>query len=210
MIATRVGNAHNEAQELIASGKLEAFVLGTLPADERFAVLRASNAYPEVRDEITRLEDALERSAHVPTSTTGPSVKANIIDRLKGDAWHQDTPGEPPILHAGSSRSDYAEWLELPQMVAPATYEDPYFIPIGQTAQALTAIVWMRNGSPEETHTDCIEKFLILEGTCEIQLPDSVQKLQPGDKYSIPLHVPHTVVVTSSFPCKIIVQRVAA
>ncbi|MFZ1688286.1 MAG: cupin domain-containing protein [Flavobacteriales bacterium] len=203
-------NPHNEAQELIASGKLEAFVLGTLPADERFAVLRASNTFPEVKEEITRLEEALERSAQSPSVSAGESLKANILGRLKGDAWHQDTPGEPPILHAGSSRSDFAQWLDLPGMVAPETFDDPYFVPIGQTAQALTAVVWMRNGSPVETHTDCIEKFLILEGTCEIQLPDRVQKLQPGDKYSIPVHVPHTVVVTSSHSCKIIVQRVAA
>lgn len=200
----------NEAQELILSGKLEAFVLGTLPADERFAVLRASSAFPEVRDEIARLEEALERSAQWPTAPADGLLKESILGRLKGDAWHQDDPGHPPILHAGSSRSDYAQWLDLPQMVAPAAYEDPYFIPIAQTAQALTAIVWMRKGSPAETHTDCIEKFLILEGTCEIQLPDHVEKLQPGDKYSIPLHVPHTVVVTSSVPCKLVVQRVAA
>ncbi|MEO8066706.1 MAG: cupin domain-containing protein [Flavobacteriales bacterium] len=200
----------NEAQELILSGKLEAFVLGTLPADERFAVLRASNAFVEVREEITRLEEALERSAQSPASGAPIFLKANILDRLKGDSWHQDTPGDPPILHAGSSRSDYADWLDLPEIAAPPVFEDPFYIPIGQTAQAITLVVWLRNGAPAETHTDCVEKFLVLEGSCEIHLPDAVHKLQPGDKYSIPLHIPHTVVVTSSVPCKLVVQRVAA
>ena len=203
-------NRHSEAQELIASGKLEAFVLGTLPADERFAVLRASNGFAEVREEISRLEEALERSVQSPGATPGPLLKANILDRLKGDAWHQDTPGDPPIVHAGSSRSDYAEWLDRPEMVAPATFEDPFYIPIGQTAEAITLVVWLRNGAPAETHTDCVEKFLVLEGSCEIQLPNATHKLQVGDKYSIPLHIPHTVVITSSMPCKLIVQRVAA
>ncbi|MBK9196865.1 MAG: hypothetical protein KA230_11825 [Flavobacteriales bacterium] len=200
----------NEAEQLIASGKLEGFVLGTLPADERFAVLRASSIHEEVRAEIARLEAAIEGSVRPGAAFPDPVTKKNIVDRLKAEAWHQDNPGEPPIIHSGSSRSDYAQWLDLPEMVPAAVFDDPYFIPIGQTAQALTAIVWMRNGSPEETHTDVIEKFLVLEGTCEIRTTNGTTRLMPGSVHSIPLHIAHTVVVTSAIPCKVIVQRVAA
>lgn len=203
-------NTPNEAQQLIASGKLEAFVLGTLPADERFAIIKASANHAAVRDEIARLEVVLERSSHGAPSVTKPEVKANILQRLNMDAWHQDEPGTPPILHAGSSRSDFAQWLDLPTMVPPATYEDPFFIPIGQTATALTAVVWMRKGSPEEVHKDVIERFLVIEGTCEIRTASHTFILGPGSVHSVPLHVPHTVVVTSAAACKVIVQRSAA
>ena len=194
----------------MASGKLEAFVLGTLPADERFVILKAIANHPAVRDEIARLETALERSSQGAFDVGKRGLKTGIMERLKADAWHQDEPGTPPILHAGSSRSDFAQWLDLPEMAAPADYDDPFFIPIGQTPQALTAIVWMRKGSPEEVHTDLIEKFLVIEGSCEIRTAASITRLGPGSVHSIPLHVVHEVVVTSVVPCKVIVQRVAA
>lgn len=197
-------------KDLLASGKLEAFVLGTLPADERFAILKLSAAHPEVREEITRLEAVMERGATSGPSSAPPSAKGNILERLRATGWHQDAPGEPPLIHSGSSRSDFAQWLDQPTMAPPASYDDPFFIPIGQTPQALTAIVWMRAGSPEEVHTDVIENFLVIEGTCEIRTAISTTPLAPGSVHSIPLHVPHTVVVTSAIPCKVIVQRVAA
>lgn len=194
----------------MASGKLEAFVLGTLPADERFVILKAIANHPAVRDEIARLETALERSSQGASDVGKRGLKTGIMERLKADAWHQDEPGTPPILHAGSSRSDFAQWLDMPDMAPPPDFSDPFFIPIGQTPKALTAIVWMRKGSPKEVHTDVIEKFLVIEGTCEIRTAATTTRLGPGSVHSIPLHVVHEVVVTSAVPCKVIVQRVAA
>lgn len=68
----------------------------------------------------------------------------------------------------------------------------------------------MHKGSPEEVHTDVIEKFLVIEGNCEIRTAASTTRLSPGSVHSIPLHVVHEVVVTSAVPCKVIVRRVAA
>lgn len=203
-------NTSNEAQQLIASGKLKAFLLGTLPVGELAAIIKASADHPEVREELLRLEGMLERSSQGVVPVDKPEVKSRIMERLRLDDWHQDEPGSPPILHAASSRSDYAAWLDLPTMVPPAEYDDPFFIPIGQTTQALTAIVWMRKGSPEEVHTDVVEKFLVIEGCCEIRTADTTTRLGPGSVHSIPLHVVHEVVVISDVPCKVIVQRVAA
>jgi mannose-6-phosphate isomerase-like protein (cupin superfamily) len=73
-----------------------------------------------------------------------------------------------------------------------------------------TAVVWLEHGAPPETHTNELEKFLIVEGTCNIIVDGRDHHLKPGDLFNIPLHLSHTVLVTSSITCKIILQRVAA
>ena len=64
--------------------------------------------------------------------------------------------------------------------------------------------------APEEIHTNEFERFLIVEGSCDIQIGETVHQLQAGDFLSIPLFENHFVTVTSSIPCKVILQRVAA
>ncbi len=59
-------------------------------------------------------------------------------------------------------------------------------------------------------HTHELEKFLILEGTCDITIEDEVYSLKAGDFLSIPLYNKHDVKVTSLNPCKAILQRIAA
>ena len=44
----------------------------------------------------------------------------------------------------------------------------------------------------------------------EITIENEVHYLKTGDYLQIPLNVGHNLVVTSSIPCKVILQRVAA
>lgn len=81
---------------------------------------------------------------------------------------------------------------------------------IGYTPEATTAIVWLKDYAPHEVHDNEYERFLIVEGTCDIIVEDQVNQLVPGDYFAIPLHKNHLVKVTSSIPCKVILQRVAA
>ena len=81
---------------------------------------------------------------------------------------------------------------------------------IGYTPEAITAIVWLKDYAPHEVHDNEYERFLIVEGTCDIIVEDEVNQLVPGDYFAIPLHKKHLVKVTSSIPCKVILQRVAA
>lgn len=59
-------------------------------------------------------------------------------------------------------------------------------------------------------HINELEKFLILEGTCDITIEDEVYSLKAGDFLSIPLYKKHDVRITSLNPCKAILQRLAA
>ena len=81
---------------------------------------------------------------------------------------------------------------------------------IGHTPEMITAIVWIKKMAPQEVHHNEIERFLIIEGSCDIFIEDEVYQLKAGDMLSIPLHKPHSLQVTSAIPCKVILQRIAA
>ena len=121
-----------------------------------------------------------------------------------------EKPTTPPILHGSSKVTDYERWLNREDMVAPADYDNIFVKIIGYDAKAISAIVWMKKGSPYETHKTEYEKFLIVEGSCDIVTDAKVFSLVAGDYLSIPLHVRHEVKITSKIPCKIVLQRVAA
>jgi mannose-6-phosphate isomerase-like protein (cupin superfamily) len=95
-------------------------------------------------------------------------------------------------------------------MVLPDNASEIFAKLIGVTPEVTTAILWIRTETPYEIHDHEYERFLILEGTCEINVDDKIYGLKAGDYMSIPLHVGHFVKVTSSTPCKAILQRVAA
>ena len=130
----------------------------------------------------------------------------DYTERLaKGEA-----PTFPPILNEGSTIADFSQWLERKDLVLPDDFTDFHAKIIGMDSKKTTAIAWLKYGSPSETHTDEYEKFLILEGTCDITIGEKTVSLVPGDYLAIPLHVSHNVRVTSSIPCKVILQRIAA
>jgi len=81
---------------------------------------------------------------------------------------------------------------------------------IGNIPGMITSIAWIKDQTPREVHHNEYERFLIVEGNCDIIIGDETNHLVPGDYFSISLQEYHTLKVTSSIPCKAILQRVAA
>lgn len=188
------------------------YVLGCLSEKEEADVVAAMDRYPEVLSEVARISRAVENSAMqeaiAPDVTIRPFLIAtiNYMERLrKGEA-----PSFPAELNETSSPEDYNEWLNRPDMSNPENLEDFYARIIGYTPEMTTAIVWMKHAATQEVHTDEYEKFLILEGTCDIIVEDALYSLKAGDYFAIPLYKTHRVRVTSDVPCKAILQRIAA
>ncbi len=197
-------------EELITSGLLDEYVLGTLSDDLVVTVRNAIATDPAVQAEVLRLEGAFERVAMAQAIEPPSSARAKVLSSADSLLAERMTTDRPPILHPASKAAEYARWIEQPHIVEDPANEDTYFVPFAMNEEALTALVWMRKGAPVETHTDCIEKFLILEGTCNIIIGDKAHPMRAGDYMRIPMFVPHSVVVTSDITCRIIVQRVAA
>ena len=198
--------------EYINSGVIESYVLGLATPSEVKEVEEMAAANREVRSAINEFSQLLEQhwlsNALEPDPTIKPFLMAsvNYIDRMeKGE-----TISFPPLLHEGSKITDYKEWLTREYMSTPPDFKDIHARIIGRTPEAITAVVWIKDMAPAETHTNEIEKFLIVEGSCEIIVEKRVYKLVSGDFFAIPLFKSHMVKVTSDIPCKIILQRVAA
>lgn len=202
----------SDPQEYIHSGILEEFVLGLTSEAESMEVMKMASAHPEVQREIDEISSSLqvyaERQAPPICPTVKPFLMATIdyMERIRKGEWVT----YPPELNEQSTVADFSEWLAREDMVLPDDFEAVHAKIIGYTPQATTAITWLKYGSPEEVHHEQYEKFLILEGSCDITIDGKVISLVPGDYLSIPLHKPHDVKVTSPVPCKVILQRLAA
>lgn len=202
----------NQITEFMQSGLLELYVMGSTSPEEAEEVEQMAAAHPEIRQELEAIshtmEDYAQAHAVKPKATLKPLILAtiNYLERLKNG----EAAVEPPTLTPASTIADYASWLNRSDMILPADAEAIHARIIGASAGATTAIVWLTGIAENEVHHDEYERFLIVEGSCNIIAGEEVHHLIPGDFYAVPLHTPHLVKVTSSFPCKVILQRLAA
>ena len=198
-------------QNFINSGILELYVMGKTDEVENQEVLMMAATYAEVFDEIVAIEISLEKYALVHGNELDITIKPFILATI--DFTDRLTNGEiptfPPLLNENSNLENYSSWLNRSDMVLPKDFEEIHAKIIGYNDEALTAIIWLKNGSPAEIHDDEFEKFLIVEGTCTITIDKEDFYLKSGDVLSIPLYKEHFLKVTSVIPCKAILQRIA-
>ena len=198
-------------KEYIDSGILEQYVLGIASTAESNEVEMMAAANPEIQEEIDAIARSLEIFAQAVAVEPNPVIKPFLLatidytERLKNG----EPISDPPILNENSRVADYTAWLSRADMASPGT-ADVFAKIIGYTPEAITAIVWLKDYAPQEVHDHEYERFLIVEGTCNIIVGEEVNQLVPGDYFAIPLHKNHLVEVTSSIACKVILQRVAA
>jgi len=199
-------------KEYIESGILELYVLGVTTARENEEIEKIASSSSEIRKEIEDISVAIEAYAHenaiAPATTIRPFLMAVIdyTERLKGG----EQPSSPPVINKDSKIADYKEWISRADIKLPEDFKDFHAKIIGYTPEVTTAIIWIKDMAPQEVHDHEFEKFLILEGTCTITIEEDAYHLAAGDVLSIPLYKKHDVKITSSIPCKAILQRVAA
>ena len=197
--------------EYIGTGILELYVMGITSASECIEVEKLALEHIEIREQIDAIQLSIEVYANEyklqPNAVIKPFLMATIdyTERMKNG----EPPAAPPMLSETASITDYNQWLNRPDMVS-TDEEDVFAKIIGYTPEAITAIVWLKDYAPHEVHDNEYERFLIVEGTCDIIVEDEINQLVAGDYFAIPLHKKHMVKVTSSITCKVILQRVAA
>lgn len=184
------------------------YILGLLTDEEglAFEIELADN--PELQTEIEEIREVLEVLANENSITPKASLKERIFKQF--DEIDVEESEKPPMLNPTSAAADYSQWTEGPEKEAPEDYDNLHYIIAAMNEDGPTLIVWIKDRLPEEVHVDAIERFLVLEGSCEISFDGKVHSLKAGDYLAVPLHKPHTVTVTSDIPCKLIVQRQAA
>ena len=201
-----------QVKDFIESGILELFVLGNATLEQEAEVALMKKNYTEIAAEIGNIENSLNDYALQNAVHPDPLVKPFLLATI--DYSERIKNGEavtfPPEINDHTTIDEFRQWLERKDIKAPDELPDLFAKIIGYTPAMTTAIVWIKQMAPQETHHNEIEKFLIVEGTCDIIIGDEVQKLSVGDTLSIPLHKTHVVKVTSAIPCKVILQRIAA
>ncbi len=69
--------------DYISSGILESYVLGTVSEQERKEVECMSNIYPEIKEELVRLQNVMENYAFQNPKAPHPSIKNKILQKIK-------------------------------------------------------------------------------------------------------------------------------
>lgn len=201
----------DQVEALLQSGLLELYIMGAVSEQEASHIRLMAELHPEVRSVLQSIESALEayslKHTVMPDPVIKPFLMATIdyMQRLE----EGEIPSFPPELTGDSKIVDFNAWLNRPDMQPSEGWSEIEAKIIGYTPQMTTAIVWIQNEAPPEMHTDQSERFLIIEGSCNIQLDGQDNFFHEGDFFAIPLHVSHTVLITSDIPCKAIIQRIA-
>jgi anti-sigma-K factor RskA len=68
---------------IISSGDLELYVLGALPAEDAYRVEQLMAIFPEVREEVDRISDTIEKLAIQSSFTPSEKAKENIFNTFK-------------------------------------------------------------------------------------------------------------------------------
>ena len=205
-------NRMNTIKEFIESGILELYVLGDASPEEIAEVEKLALSHPAIQNEIDQISKTLEVYAEANAIEAPPLVKSFLLATI--DYSERIKNGEPvstpPPLNKNSRIEDYTPWLNRADMVLPPDAEEIFARIIGYSPQVISAVLWLKEGTPDEIHEHEYERFFIIEGTCNITVGEDVHQLVPGDYFEIPLYLTHSVKVTSSIPCKVILNRVAA
>lgn len=204
--------SRDELNVFLESGILEMYVMGQTTPDESRHVAEMILQYDDVKTAFDILSLALEQytlqHAIPPDPTIKPFLMATIDYMARMEQGEE--PSSPPVLNERSKIEDFGPWINREDFEISPPFKDIQAKIISYTPQMATAVVWLEHGAPPEIHTHELETFLIVEGTCNIIVDGRDHHLIPGDVFHIPLHLSHTVLVTSAITCKIILQRVAA
>ena len=195
----------------LASGIIEQYCLGLATPEEASELEQYCSQYEAIRLELEAAQNALlgyaQQFAKAPSQNTGSKI-LHQIEELKFAAASFSENGQLPEFIAISEHSEAQKWEALVGHIEPpADYKNIHYHEIFRNRAQRLAVVWLKEGIPEESHDALKEKFLVLEGTCRCQLGEKVIDLGPGDFLDIPLHTVHDLTVTSEGPVKLILSK---
>lgn len=200
-----------DPKAIIASTLLIDYVLGECSEAERREVEMAATYFPEVAAELDSLR-WLDAALVVCGSVTPPASAKTRFTAFMDEA---EMPANGwslimPSLTAASTPENFASWIDRVKPASINPDQNLNVVPLEADKSMLTMFVVVKEGLDEEVHLDSIERFLVLEGSCYIEMAHETIYLSQGEYFSVPKFTPHKVIVTSEIPCKLIVQQVAA
>lgn len=186
---------------------VERYVLGLLDVETAQRVEATAVHDVQVREMLKELQEAMARHASDNAAQPPTALRSHVIQAIQLEVEKERASGRPPLLHNKSTIVDFASWTGA-EHVRPEGSGNVHYILLDESDDRQTALVWLEHEEPTEIHTNCVERFLILEGTCDVTIGKELHGLIPGNVITIPMFTEHSVRVTSTIPCKAILQRV--
>ncbi|MBC7426236.1 MAG: anti-sigma factor [Bacteroidia bacterium] len=110
-----------DIKSYIESGILEQYVLGDTTEAQNREVLQYSNQFPEIKEEIEAIEQALFNYAQLHAQTPPPEIKAELFSMLDGEfpsAVEDHKPGAKVIpIGTVRTKSNTGTWLAAASVV---------------------------------------------------------------------------------------------
>jgi len=182
----------------IESGILEQYALGLLSEKESANVKHLLSLYVELREELERIQDAMENYAALKAVQPRAHVKNLVIDSIVNLQKEKIMDlNDLPLIN---KFSDYKSWLGLVDTLGevPLAKDGKFVKVLRHDAKVTQMLIISSTAIEEETHEDEHESFLILSGKCKCTIAGEIRMMQAGDFMAIPLHQPHDVALVSS------------
>ena len=196
-----------DIQAYIDSGVLEEYFLGQLDEGSSGKVVRLCSQYPELQRELAAIENSFDNYAMANGVVPAMHLKETIWATL--DNLNKEKTIDLNNLPLINSYTNTEKWMGLVKPFIPNNFTEERVTHVLQdTANVFQMFVISKTDFENETHTDLLESFIILEGECECIVGDDVFRVSAGGYAAIPLHTPHTVRIISPYVIAIM-QRVA-
>lgn len=177
--------------------------------------LLATKENPLVSEpELDKAELVLQRFAEAHAQTPPLSMRDKILGKIK-KLNNQAQNRQKISLNAVPLLTSDANWLDWQAAVAhilpPDGYEGVHLEPIREDDKVQIFVAFVKEHIEEEVHTDLMESFILLEGSCEclIKNEDGAQRrvhMREGDRIEFQLGEIHDIYITSAKPAKAILQ----
>lgn len=164
--------------------------------------------------EIQQTEDAILRFAAAHAVTPDPGLKNKILDKIKALNFNKNNrkPLSLDNLPILDETTNWMDWQEvIKEIHPPEDFDGIYLHSLVSSPQRELFVAWVKEYVAEEVHTDIIESFVLLEGTCECHITDvdgnaRVVRMAAGDFITMRTGETHDVIITSLEPAKAILQ----
>jgi mannose-6-phosphate isomerase-like protein (cupin superfamily) len=177
--------------------------------------LSATEEQPLVaQPDLDKMELALLRFAEAHAQQGPLSMRDRILAKIQ-KLNHQAQNRQAISLEAVPLLTVDSNWLDWQQAVGhinpPDDYDGVHLEPIREDSTVQIFVAFVKEHIDEEVHTDLMESFILLEGTCEcvIKNEDGSERhvhMREGDRIEFQLGEVHDIYITSARPAKAILQ----
>ncbi|WP_152969679.1 cupin domain-containing protein [Pedobacter sp. Hv1] len=181
----------------IESGVLELYVMDLLTETEKVNVERMLAAYPELGNELDKIQVSMEEQA-IATAVQAPKhLKKLVLDSI--DNLQKEKIMDENDLPLINKFSVHLNWLNfVASFDKPELIDGRYVKVLRQDEQVTQLLIVSETAIEQEVHQEEYESFLILAGECKCTVANEVRLMKAGDFMEIPLYELHEVELLSS------------